>query len=354
MFRLPLDGDMSGTVLVVTSGKGGVGKSTTALNLGVALGIDGHSVALVDADLGMANLGSMLDVESDPTLHDVLAGEADVASAVVTEGDSFGVVPGGRDLTKYAEADPARLPDVLATLAERYEFVVVDAGAGLGYADVVPIDAADEVILVTTPDDTAIGDTAKLLEFSGVIDARVRGVVLTRASEEEDGEAIAAEIGVDLLGVVPEDTTVPESAAAAVPLEQHAPDSPAAAAYRRLAGVVSGTATAEDPRSTGTPESAETATADESAKGDGPTDERSLPDEDDSSEEGGNQDEAPADTADRETEDVSMDGDGETGEVDATDEEESTVGDAPDTDTADADAADENGGGILSRLRGLF
>ena len=64
---------MSGTVLVVTSGKGGVGKSTTAFNLGVALGVDGHSAVVVDADLGMANLGAMVGLETDPTLHDVLA-----------------------------------------------------------------------------------------------------------------------------------------------------------------------------------------------------------------------------------------------------------------------------------------
>jgi septum site-determining protein MinD len=231
---------VSGKVVAITSGKGGVGKSTTALNVGATLGADGHSVVLVDADLGMANIEQMLGLRSDHTLHGVLAGEADVTSVITTARGAFDVVPGGRDLGEYAKADPDRLPGVLATLRERYEYILVDAGAGLGYADVVPIEAADEVVLVTTPTDTAIGDTAKIAEFSDRIDAEVRGVVITRARGETDPETMATRVGAELLCVIPEDPNVSESAKAEVPLEQHAPDSPAGIAYDRLAGVISG------------------------------------------------------------------------------------------------------------------
>jgi septum site-determining protein MinD len=237
---------VSGTVFAVTSGKGGVGKSTTALNVSAALGADGHAVALVDADLGMANIGDMLEVRTDPTLHDVLAGRADVESAVVSGQAAMDVVPGDRDLTEYAEADPGRLPGVLTTLAEKYEYVVVDAGAGLGYADVVPVEAADEVVLVTTPADAAVGDTAKLAAFSDRVDTQVRGVVVTRVDEATDSEAVATDVGADLLGVVPEDPSVPESADAGVSLERYAPDSPAGVAYQRLARVVSGRSTGRE------------------------------------------------------------------------------------------------------------
>jgi septum site-determining protein MinD len=231
---------MGGTVLAVTSGKGGVGKSTTALNLGAALGEDGFSVALLDADLGMANIGAMLDVRTDPTLHDVLAGRADVEAAVVSTQEAMDIVPGGRDLAEYAEADPDRLPGVLATLAEMYDYVIADAGAGLGYVNVVPVEAADEVILVTTPDDAAVGDTAKIAAFAGRVDAEIRGAVVTQVGEDADPEAIAADVGTELLGVVPEDPSVPVSVDAGVPIEQYASDSPASVAYRQLARVVSG------------------------------------------------------------------------------------------------------------------
>jgi septum site-determining protein MinD len=229
---------VSGTILAITSGKGGVGKSTTALNLAVSLGTDAASVVLVDADLGMANIGGMLDIRTGPTLHDVLAGLADVESTVVEEYEAVDVVPGGRDLTEYAEADPNRLPTVLATLTEMYEYVVVDAGAGLGYADVVPIETADEVILATTPSDAAIGDTAKLAKFSDRIDAEVRGVVVTRADEQTNAEVVATKVGTEPLGVVPEDTNVQGSIDAGLPLELYAPDSPAGVAYSRIADVI--------------------------------------------------------------------------------------------------------------------
>jgi septum site-determining protein MinD len=338
---------MSGTVLVVTSGKGGVGKSTTALNLGVALGVDGHSAVVVDADLGMANLGAMVGLETDPTLHDVLADEADVESTVVTEGDAFDVVPGGRDLAAYADADPGRLPEVLAALAERYEYVVVDAGAGLGYADVVPVDAADGVLLVTTPSDAAIGDTAKLAEFSALVDARIRGVVVTRADGGIDAESIAAEVGADLLGVVPEDPAVPGSTEAGVPLEQHAPDSPAAAAYRRLADVVTRRSVVpdadeavDDPTDTHDESGEATETADESGEAV----------EDDAGEATGTVAGQPEDVPAAET----AGGRSAVDESEAPKEASNEGAGAGDEESADGESADDAGGGLFSRLRGLF
>ena len=359
MCRLPVDDDMSGTVLVVTSGKGGVGKSTTALNLGVTLGIDGHSVALVDADLGMANLGTMLGVESDPTLHDVLAGDADIESAIVTESETLGVVPGGHTLEEYADADPGRLPAVLATLSEQYEYVVVDAAAGLGYADVVPIDAADEVVLVTTPGEVAVGDTSKLAEFSGMIGARLRGVVVTRTDEDVDAEAIAAKTGTELLGVVPEDPAVQESTDAGVPLERHAPDSPAAAAYRRLAGVISGGADVEDSDEVvGSTEeaavevaSAVSPTTDGEPMGrDDPTVKTDPAREATAEEPSG---ESP--TGGQSTGEAQPPGDERPPSDESTktelSEQSSAVGER---ESEDAGSTDENGGGFFSRLRGLF
>jgi septum site-determining protein MinD len=340
MCRLPVHDIMKGTVLVVTSGKGGVGKSTTALNLGVALGAGGNSVVVVDADLGMANLGAMAGVDGDgATLHDVLAGDASVDSTITAGSDAFDVVPGARDLAGYADADPGRIPDVLAALAERYEYVVVDAGAGLGYADVVPIEAAGEVVLVTTPTDAAIGDTAKLVEFAGIVDTPIRGVVVTRAGDGIDAESIAADVGGELLGVVPEDPAVTESTEAGVPLEQHAPDSPAAAAYRRLAGVVTGRSASESDDATGGPEAVTEATAD-------------APGTEHPTEAG----EAPETTAAGFFEEADATSGDPSGPLDP--EEDGPPGGragSPGEEQTEDDSADENSSdGLLSRLRGMF
>lgn len=380
---------MSGTILVITSGKGGVGKSTTTLNLGVALGVDGHSVALVDADLGMANLGGMLGVESEPTLHDVLAGDADIESAVVAE-EAVEVVPGAPDLTEYARADPERLPEVLTTLADHHEFVVVDASAGLGYADVMPVDAADEAVLVTTPDDTAVGDTAKLVEFAEVIDVRIRGVVVTRVDEAIDADAIAAAVGTDLLGVVPEDPAVPASADAGAPLEHHAPDSPAAAAYRQLADAV--TEEAADVAPDDAPEASTTAeatagTAPDDATGDtvdveeGTGEVASAEADPHPEDDGAEGEEPPGDTEtpveeepsgeDRPAEGDELPEEDDTSDVDAGDEADSpedgrsaggesagekAAGEEPaDEGSTGEESSDGSGsGGLFARLRGLF
>ena len=227
---------MSGTVYTVASGKGGVGKTTTSVNLAVALWQEGNVVALVDADIGMANLAAVLDLSPEATLHDVLAGRASVDEALVeAQGGNLLVLPGDRALEGFANADPRELRAAVDELAERCDYVVVDTGAGLSYEDVLPLGMAHGVLLVTTPDPAAFGDTRKTMEIADLLGAPIRGLVVTRAVEDTNARAIADEIGAELLGTIPEDPAVMGSTVAGNPLESHAPDSAAAGAYRDLA-----------------------------------------------------------------------------------------------------------------------
>ena len=230
---------MPGTVYTVASGKGGVGKTTTSVNLAVALWREGNAVALVDADIGMANLAAVLDLEPEETLHDVLAGRASVGEAVVEakDGDLL-VLPGSRELESFADADPTRLRAVVDDLVDRADYVIIDTGAGLSYEDVLPLGMADGVVLVTTPDPAAFGDTTKTMEIADLLGAPIRGLVVTRAVKDTDAEAIAGEIGAELLGAIPEDPAVMASTVAGDPLESYAPDADAAAAYRDLASTI--------------------------------------------------------------------------------------------------------------------
>jgi septum site-determining protein MinD len=229
---------MAGQVVAVASGKGGVGKTTTVANLGVVLRRSNHSVALVDADLGMANLGPMLGISGDPTLHDVLADTADLDQALVTETTGFAMLPGSQTLNDFSEADPAGLRTVLDSLAEEYEYVLVDTGAGVTHEGVLPLGLADQVLLVTSPDPAAVENTRKTAELTELADGVIAGVVVTKADETIDAEEIADSIGVNLLGVIPFDPTVRRSTAAGEPLEAVDPDSPAAEAYRNIATVL--------------------------------------------------------------------------------------------------------------------
>ncbi|MFB6080375.1 MAG: cell division ATPase MinD, partial [Haloferacaceae archaeon] len=316
-----------GRVYAVASGKGGVGKTTTTANLGAALAAAGHRTAVVDADLGMANLGAAFGLADDgPTLHDVLAGVATVTESIREAADGLAVVPGSRALDAFADASPDGLADVLGTLADEYEYVVVDTGAGLSTDSLEPLRAADEVVLVTTPERAALDDTTKTAAVTRRLGTPLRGYVLVRGGDEA-GERARDRLDGDVLGTIPDDPTVSDALAAGKPLAAYAPRSPATGAYRRLAATLTGVSIpdvdAPDADATGAgPDGTTTEpTSEDSASGDA-----AAPDESQASDStpdgGGTTDDGPVDRSDEAT------------AVDSTDAEG-----ASDPDAADADGA---------------
>ena len=225
---------MTGFVYTVAGGKGGVGKTTTAINVAVALQDAGYDVVVVDADLGMANLGAMVDIDHEPSLHQVLAGKAAVSDAIVEGPGGVTVVPGERNLEAFADADPAKLRKVVKALSTAYDIVLIDTGAGLSHETTVPLGLADGVLLVTTADEVAIGDTVKTAQLAERIDGNVIGAVLTRAGDDTNVSHVADKLDMEMLAVVPED----EEAAQDEPLLLTHEDSYAAEAYRRLANTL--------------------------------------------------------------------------------------------------------------------
>ncbi|WP_247002615.1 MinD/ParA family ATP-binding protein [Halosolutus gelatinilyticus] len=231
------------TVYAIASGKGGVGKTTTTVNLGTALAQAGERVALVDADLGMANLAGFVSLRPDSTtLHDVLAGDASIDDATYQLTDNIVAVPSGTDLDAYADTSPEGLRDVVAELRSTYDYVILDVGAGVSHETVLPLGLADAVVLVSTPEPAAVHDAKKTLELTGRAGGEVAGLVVTRTRPDTDVsyEELAARLDLQLLGTIPEDPAARESVYAGTPLVVHDPDGPAALAYRRLAGDVAG------------------------------------------------------------------------------------------------------------------
>jgi septum site-determining protein MinD len=221
---------MSGYVCTVAGGKGGVGKTTSAVNVGVALQERGYDVVVVDADLGMANLGAMLEIDHDTSVHEILSGEAAVSEALTDATRGVTVIPGEQSLEAFADADPAKLRKVIKTLRNAYDVVLIDTGAGLSHEVAVPLGLADGIILVTTPDDVAVGDTVKTAEVAERIDGKVLGSVLNRVNRTTDVGGIQDTLGLPLLAVIPDNTPATEQE----PLVVHAPDSPAADAFEQL------------------------------------------------------------------------------------------------------------------------
>lgn len=231
-------------VFAVASGKGGVGKTTTAVNVGAALAESGAETVVVDADLGMANVADLLGLSTaGSTLQDVLADDLPVGEATYRTHEGMAVVPGSTDLDSYAGIDPARLQTVVETLHEEFEYVILDTGAGLSHDTTLPLGLVDTVVLVTTPQESAARDTGKTRELTERLEATVGGVVVTRVREEpaELGpDRVAELVGASVLTAIPEADSVREALSAGRPIITHAPESRVTTAYRRLAAALTG------------------------------------------------------------------------------------------------------------------
>ncbi|MGM0398059.1 MAG: P-loop NTPase [Halobacteriota archaeon] len=235
-----MDDDASGGfALAIASGKGGVGKTTTAVNLGAAFADRGLDVAIVDFDLGMANLGAFVGLtDPEATIHDVLRGNASIEAAC-HEGGGLTIVPGATDLDSFASLDTAAIEDVVATLKGDFDVVLLDAGAGLSHEVGVTLSAADGAVLVTTAELASLTDAAKTGELVDRLDVPVVGAVFTRTGDGsfDDVEGIATALGTtDAVTVsVPYDRAVHRSIRGGVPVVMSAPEAPASKAYDRLA-----------------------------------------------------------------------------------------------------------------------
>lgn len=230
------------TVYAIAGGKGGVGKTTVAANLAVAISELGiGSVAVVDVDLGMANLAQFFgETPSGPTLNDVLAQEAAVEEALYELSEDLTLLPGASALDSYVETDTDHLKTVVARLRERFDFVLLDLGAGISYETVLPLEIVDAVILVTAPDQAAIDNTRTTAAIVSRAGSTPGGVVVNqhRPGESTPPASVAAELNLQLLGSVPEDDAVRDALEAGQPVFLSAPDSPAANAFGDLAGAV--------------------------------------------------------------------------------------------------------------------
>jgi septum site-determining protein MinD len=212
------------TVYAIASGKGGVGKTTTTVNLGTALAGAGNRVVVVDADIGMANLAGFVSLDgAATTLHDVLADEATIDDALYR--------------LSYAAAETEGLTAVVDRLRDRFDYVLLDVGAGISHETVLPLGVADGVILVSTPDPASVQDARKTIELTERTNGQLVGLVVTRFRPDGnvDADAIADRLDVELLGTVPEDDAVRASIHEGTPVVVHAPQSDAAQGYKRLA-----------------------------------------------------------------------------------------------------------------------
>jgi septum site-determining protein MinD len=246
-----------GRAIVVTSGKGGVGKTTTTANVGAALAATGASVVLVDADVGLRNLDIVLGLESRVRHHvlDVLEGRAELDDALV--GDKR--VPTMKLLAasqtrEKDEVDTPAFRALIERLRERFDFVLIDCPAGIekGFANAIV--AADEAIVVCTPEVSAVRDADRVVGLLGernriaLIVNRLRPALVRRGKmlSVDDVNAI---LHLPLLGVIADEPGVIVATNKGEPISLDASSS-TGLEFRKIAGRIIGTdvSTPEVPR----------------------------------------------------------------------------------------------------------
>jgi len=237
-------------VYTIASGKGGTGKTTVSVNLGTMLAQLGKETYLMDADIGMANVGLLLGLQDVPvTLHEVLAGTAEVSDAIYNGPAGMKVIPSGISLQGFQQADPDKIRDVMGELVKKCEFLLIDAPAGISKDGVVPLAVADEVILVVNPELSSIVDALKTKILTEVVGGHVLGCIINRIDQEKTDvitRKMEKVLGVPVIGLIPDDANIRRAASAKTPIVIRFPASPASKAIKRIASDLAGVAYTEE------------------------------------------------------------------------------------------------------------
>lgn len=232
-----------GEVIVITSGKGGVGKTTTTANLGTGFALLGKKVVLVDADIGLRNLDVVMGLENRIVydLVDVTDGNCRLKQALIRDKryETLYLLPAAQTRDKNA-VSPEQMQQLCKDLADEFDYVIIDCPAGIEQGFKNAIAGADRAIIVTTPEVSAVRDADRiigLLEAEGksnpkLIVNRIRPKMVKRG-DMMDIDDIIDILAVDLLGVIPEDEYIVISTNRGEPAVAN-PASGASIAYKNI------------------------------------------------------------------------------------------------------------------------
>ncbi|MBF1201415.1 MAG: septum site-determining protein MinD [Fusobacterium periodonticum] len=240
---------MGARVIVITSGKGGVGKTTTTANIGAALADKGHKVLLIDTDIGLRNLDVVMGLENRIVydLIDVIEGRCRVSQALIKDKrcQNLVLLPAAQIRDKN-DVNTDQMKELIYSLKDSFDYILIDCPAGIEQGFKNAIAAADEAIVVTTPEVSATRDADRiigLLEAAGIKSPRIV-VNRLRIDMVKDKNMLSVEdildiLAVKLLGVVPDDETVVISTNKGEPLVYKG-DSLAAKAFKNIASRIEG------------------------------------------------------------------------------------------------------------------
>ena len=226
-------------IIVIISGKGGVGKTTTAINLAAAINYFGQDFLIIDGNLSTPNVGIHLNAPEVPiNLNHVLRGEAEPFEAVYEHDSGMKILPSSLSIKELKKTNPEKLKKYKKNFKKMADHVIVDCAAGLGHEASCAMEIADELIIVTNPEMPAITDALKAVKLAESLKKPVKGVIVSRVKKDDielPAEVVKEMLEIPILGMIPEDISVKKSIKEKDAVVHTHPKSSAARAYKELA-----------------------------------------------------------------------------------------------------------------------
>lgn len=236
-------------IISVASGKGGVGKTNLAVNTGLALQKTGKEVLILDADMGMANVDVLMGITSQYHLGHVLKQKCDLEDALIDGPGGITVLPGASGIDQFIDINMAQVENLLelsASLEKKYDFILLDIGAGAHKGVVNFIRAADEIMIILTPEPTAVMDAYSLLKILSNYDVSSRlNLVINQVESQKEAESVSSrmksaieeylDMKLDTSSYVPYDSVLPKAVRKQEPVMKLYPNSRSGKAFSRIA-----------------------------------------------------------------------------------------------------------------------
>jgi len=202
-------------VYAIISGKGGVGKTTSTINLGTSLNLLGEDVVIIDGNLTTPNIGIHLGAPIVPvTVNHVLNGQAQLEDAIYEHESGTKIMPASLSLRETENIKYKNFSELTKKLKKITNYVLIDSAAGLGEEARAVIDCSDEIIIITNPEMSAVTDALKTIKLAEEMNKPVKGVIITRytgSNTEMSLLNLRDMLESKIIGIIPEDRAIKES-----------------------------------------------------------------------------------------------------------------------------------------------